>query len=409
MIPEHTDFRGFSGSRVHLGVTGSVAAYRGVEIMRRLQRAEISVGITLTAAAQEFIQPLQFRSLTEAPVYDALFSRNQAQFAHLEPAQNAQTFVIAPSTANSLAKHAHGIGDDLLSTQLLGFSGPVVHAPAMNPRLWNSPAVQRNIATLRKQGVIFVEPEEGDMACGETGTGRLALIEDIFLTTLKTIHPQDLSGLRVLVNLGPTQEPIDPVRMVTNPSSGIMGASMAMAAWLRGATVIAVCGPVRNLWFPRFFPLVQVKTAREMHTACLDHAQSVDIVCLTAAVCDFAPEEYSTHKIKKRALGTTQSLTMLQTPDILADIGRQKKADQILIGFAAETSDPTAEAKRKLSQKNLDLIVANRVDLTNGGFGSPYNQVSVLDRFGRFESWPVLPKPGIALRIFDWVCESFLN
>lgn len=405
MIPAHTHFQGFTGCRVHLGVTGSVSAYRAVDVMRRLQHAGLIVGVSLSSAAQRFIQPLQFRSLTEGPVYDALFGPDQAAFAHLEPAQNARAFLVAPATANILAKHAHGIGDDLLSTQLLAFSGPVIHAPAMNPRIWNSIAVQKNHALLKERKVVVVEPESGVMACGEEGVGRLASTEEIFLATLKCVVPQDLAGLRVLVTLGPTREPLDPVRILTNPSSGIMGASIALAGWLRGAQVTIVSGPVDGLWLPRLLDPVRVGTAKEMHTACLDFAGAVDILCMTAAVCDYAAAQTLPDKAKKRDLGRTFIMSMQGTPDILAALGRRKKKKQVLVGFTAETSDPAAEAKRKLKDKNLDLILANRVDLPGIGFGSGRNQVLVLDRHGRCESWPILPKTEIAMRLFDWVAD----
>lgn len=409
MIPAHTDFSGFVGHRVHLGVTGSVAAYRAVEIMRRLQRAGIDVGVTLTAAAQEFIRPLQFRCLTQAPVFSSLFAADQAQFAHLEPAQNAQVFVVAPSTANTLARHANGLGDDLLSTQLLAFSGQVIHAPAMNPRIWNSPAVQRNMDILRDRGIVFVDPEHGTMACGESGMGRLAETEEIFLAALKALTPQDMAGQRVLVNLGPTWEHIDPVRILTNRSSGTMGASIALAAWLRGAEVTVVRGPTRSLWFPRFFAPIDVQTAKEMHAACLDLATGMNVICLTAAVSDYSPVDVSLTKLKKQVLGQSFTLYMSGNPDILADIGKLKREGQVLIGFAAETSAPDVEARRKLAEKNLDMIVANRVDDQGIGFGSPNNQVAVFDRTGRSEIWPILPKPEIGMRLFDWVKDVFLS
>jgi len=206
MTHPHTDFTGFSGHRIQLGITGSVSAFRAVDVMRRLQQADVQVGVTLTASAQEFIRPLQFRSLTSCPVYEGLFVANQADYAHLEPAQNADVFLVAPSTANTLAKHAAGIGDDLLSTQLLSFRGEILHAPAMNPRIWASLAVQANIDTLRSREVAIIPPETGRMACGEVGEGRLAEVEEIFLQTLKSLSPKDLSGKRMLVNLGPTQE-----------------------------------------------------------------------------------------------------------------------------------------------------------------------------------------------------------
>lgn len=402
MIFPHTDFKGHVGARVHLGVTGSVAAYKAVDIMRRLQYADVTVGATLTAAAQKFIRPLQFRSLANAPVYDALFSRNQGEYAHLEPAQNAAVYLVAPATANTLAKHAHGMGDDLLSTQLLAFTGPIIHAPAMNPRIWSSPAVQRNISILRELDCTIVEPEEGCLACGETGSGRLAAIEEIFLIALRRLIPQDFSGCHALVNLGPTHEPIDPVRFIGNPSSGVMGASFALAAWLRGAEVDVVSGPVANLWLPRFIRPFKVQTAKQMHSACLDLRQKANLICLTAAVSDYRPAECSPAKIKKSAHSAGMTLVLHPNPDILADIGHDKRPDQILIGFAAETSGVRQESKRKLETKNLDMIVANRVDQPGSGFQSSTNQVMVRDRTGRIETWPILSKPEISMRLLDW-------
>ncbi len=403
MIPAHTDFRGFCGLRVHLGVTGSIAAYRAVEILRRLQLAGLNVGVTLTASAQQFINPLQFRSLTQAPVYEALFAQDQASYAHLEPGQNAKVFLIAPATANILAKHVAGIGDDLLSTQILAFPGPIIHAPAMNPRIWQSWAVQNNLTVLRRHDVHFVEPEKGALACGETGIGRLATTEQIFLATLRHCLTQDLAGRRVLINLGPTQEFIDPVRILTNRSSGIMGASLAVAAWLRGAQVHVVHGPVNELLLPPDIHQTAVVAAREMHTACLDLASSMDIICLSAAVCDFRPRQSHAQKIKKNVLGDQETLIFDRNPDILTDIGKTKRHDQTLVGFAAETTDLEAEAQRKLIHKNLDLVVANRVDLPGSGFAVPTNRVMVLDRHSRQESWPPLAKTEVAMRIFDWI------
>lgn len=403
MIPAHTDFKCFCGLRVHLGVTGSIAAYRAVEILRRLQQAGLSVGVTLTASAQQFIHPLQFRSLTQAPVYEALFTQDQASYAHLEPGQNAKVLLIAPATANILAKHVAGIGDDLLSTQILAFPGPILHAPAMNPRIWQSWAMQNNLAVLCRHGVSVVEPETGALACGETGIGRLAPTERIFLATLRHCLAHDLAGRRVLINLGPTQEAIDPVRILTNRSSGIMGASMAIAAWLRGADVHIVHGPVNDLFFPPDIHRTAVVTAHEMHTACLDLAPSMDIICLSAAVCDFRPRHSHAHKVKKSSLGDHETLTLDPTPDILATIGQSKSSDQILVGFAAETTDLESEAQRKLIHKNLDLIIANRIDIPGSGFAGPTNQVMVLDRHGRQESWPTLAKTEVAMRIFDWI------
>ncbi|SDB16875.1 phosphopantothenoylcysteine decarboxylase / phosphopantothenate--cysteine ligase [Desulfonatronum thiosulfatophilum] len=402
----HTDFTGFSGTRVHLGVCGSISAFRAVDIMRRLQRADITVGVTLTKAAQEFIRPLQFQALTSGPVYEGLFAANQAEYAHLEPAQNADVLLIAPSTANMLAKHAHGIGDDLLSSQLFSFAGTTIHAPAMNPRIWSNPAVQANVAALKNRNVVFVPPETGLMACGEVGEGRLAETEEIFLTTLKTLLPQNLAGKRMLVNLGPTQEFWDPVRVLTNNSSGTMGASIALAAWLLGAEVSVVAGPVPSLWLPRFLDVISVSSALQMHEACLDIASNMDIICCTAAVSDYRFLNSPREKVKKSELGSNLVLELQQNPDILFDIGKKRRSSQFIIGFAAESCNIQSEALRKLKDKNLDLIVANPVNMSDCGFGSSRNMVFIADAYGRQESWPVLPKSEIGMRIVEWVMDS---
>lgn len=406
MTHPHTNFTGYAGTRVQLGVTGSVSAFRAVDVMRRLQQADVLVGVTLTAASQEFIRPLQFRSLTSGPVYEGLFAANQADYAHLEPAQHADAFLVAPSTANILAKHASGVGDDLLSTQLLSFRGDILHAPAMNPRIWTSPAVQFNIDSLRSQDVVIIPPETGRMACGEVGEGRLADVEEIFLTALKALSTNYLCGRRMLVNLGPTQEYWDPVRVVTNASTGYMGAAIALAGWLQGAEVTVVCGPTPHLWLPRFLPRLNVTSALQMHDACLDLAPEMDIICLTAAISDYRPESNLANKSKKQEIGARVALSLVQNPDILKDIGLTRKSHQYLVGFAAETDDIHGHALRKLHSKNLDLIIANSLSLPDSGFGSATNQVHVLSACGRRETWPTLPKTEVAQRIIEWILDA---
>ncbi|GAB6059890.1 bifunctional phosphopantothenoylcysteine decarboxylase/phosphopantothenate--cysteine ligase CoaBC [Desulfonatronum parangueonense] len=402
----HTDFTGFAGTRVHLGVCGSISAFKSVDIMRRLQRADITVGVTLTEAAQEFIRPLQFQALTSGPVYAGLFATNQAEYAHLEPAQNADVLLVAPSTANMLAKHAHGIGDDLLSSQLFSFAGTTIHAPAMNPRIWSNPAVQANVTVLKNRNIVFVPPETGQMACGEVGEGRLAETEEIFLETLKALLPQKLAGKRFLVNLGPTQEFWDPVRVLTNASSGTMGASIALAAWLQGAEITVVAGPVPSLWLPRFLDINTVTSALQMHEACLDIAANMDIICCTAAVSDYRFANRPQEKAKKADLGSTLVLELHQNPDILLDISKGRRSSQFIIGFAAESCNIQTEALRKLRAKNLDMIVANPITIPDCGFGSSRNSVFIADAHGRQESWPVLPKPEVGMRIVEWIIDS---
>ena len=393
-------FTGFLGSRVHLGVTGSIAAYKALDLLRLLLGAGCSVSATLTASAQRFVTPLSFRSLGADPVYAGMFEEGESPFGHLGPGKTAQAMVIAPASANTLARLANGLADDMLSCQALAFPGPLVLAPAMNPAMWAAPATRENWARLLARGVIGVEPEAGPVACGDQGKGRLAALPEIHAAVLRALSPQDLAGKRVLVTLGPTRESWDPVRFWSNASSGLMGACLAVAAWLRGAEVTAVAGPV-DLELPRGIRRVDVTTAAQMHAACLDLWPDMDIGCLTAAVSDFRPEPFGDKKFKKDKAKDGLSVQFLANPDILKDLGSRKKKGQTLIGFAAETSDLAPQAKAKLKAKNLDLVVANRVDRPDSGFGGPLNTVCVLDRQGRLEHWPALPKTEVAWRVWD--------
>lgn len=397
----HYRFTGFMGRRVHLGVTGSIAAFKALDFLRVLLEADCLVSATLTDAAARFVTPLSFEALGASPVYGAMFAPapDQGAFGHLEPGQVADAMVIAPASANTLAKLAHGLADDMLSCQALAFPGPRIVAPAMNPRMWEAPAMRRNWDMLGVLGFIRVEPEAGNVACGDTGTGRLAPLEEILVATLRAISPQDMAGKRVLVTLGPTREPWDGVRFWSNPSSGTMGACMAMAAHLRGAEVTVVAGPTA-LSLPRDISVVPVRTALEMHQACMDLWPTMDIACATAAVADFRPIPHGPDKFKK-AGATSLTVNFEANPDILMALGESRREGQQLIGFAAETGDPRDEAARKLEAKRLDLIAANDVSLQGSGFGAASNEMFVLDRLGRRESWPVLPKTEVAWRLWD--------
>lgn len=405
MSTEHLRFPCFLGRRVHLGVTGSIAAYKSLELLRLLAEAQIGVGVTLTASGQRFIGAESYRALGAQTVDTALFAVADTgdPFAHLTPGRSAAALVIAPATANILAKLAHGLADDMLSTQALAFAGPLILAPAMNPAMWAAPATQANWRTLLSRGAIGVGPACGNVACGDTGQGRLAPVEHIFAQVLKALSPKDLAGKTVLVTLGPTREAWDAVRYLSNPSSGLMGACLAMAAWLRGAEVRVVAGPTAYE-FPPEIGVTSVTSAREMLDAATALWPTADIACCTAAVCDFRPLPPATgheHKLKKRDLGDDLMIALEPNPDILRSLGASKREGQLLIGFAAETDDLQAQARLKLSEKNLDLIVANRVGVPGSGFDSPTNTVSVLDRSGRSEQWPELPKTEVAWRIWD--------
>ncbi len=398
MIPAHYQFDTFHGKRIHLGVTGSIAAYKALDLTRAFLHLHLQVGATLTASAQKFVTELSFSALGAEPLYSGMFASG-ANFDHLEPSV-ADAFIIAPATANILAKMAHGLADDLLSCQILAFPGPVLVAPAMNPRMWNAPATRHNWAILGERGMIRIEPDCGNVACGDTGQGRLAPMDEIFVRTLAALSPQDLRGKRVMLTLGPTREYFDKARFWSNPSTGTMGAAIAVAAALRGAEVTAITGPV-DIRLPSMINKIPVITARDMFQAASDIFPSQDIGCFTAAVADYRPPACPAGKYKKN--GQPLSLSFESNPDILATLSRSKKTGQQTIGFAAEAQDLERNAALKLDKKNLDLIIANPIDESGSGFASATNRVVVMDRHGRKESWPQLPKTEIAWRIWDWI------
>lgn len=398
MIPDHYLFDTFHGKRIQIGVTGSIAAYKALDLTRALSRLQIQVGATLTASAQKFVTPLSFAALGADPLHMDLFAAGE-NFDHLEPGC-ADAFLVAPATANILAKMAHGLADDILSCQLLAYAGPVLAAPAMNPRMWSNPATQHNARVLAERGIRVIGPGCGPVACGDTGAGRLAELDEIFIQTLAALSPQDLAGQRVMLTLGPTREYFDKARFWSNPSTGLMGACLAIAAALRGAQVTAIHGPIA-VKLPSMIQAVPVVSARDMFDAAQDIFPSQDIGCFTAAVADFRPPACARGKFKKDGRGL--NLDFEPNPDILATLSTTKKAHQRTIGFAAEAEDLVPNASRKLVKKQLDLLVANPIDESGAGFAAATNRVFVLDRFGRQEWWPTLPKPEIAWRIWDWI------
>ena len=397
----HLEFTNFLGRRAHLGVSGSVAAYKALELLRLLVGVGVQTSATLTSGAERFVSRLSFEALGASPVYGAMFDEASGTFGHLEPGQRDHAMIVAPATANTLAKLAHGLADDMLSCQALAFPGPLVVAPAMNPRMWNAAATRENWAALKRRGVVCIEPDSGDMACGEEGKGRFPELEIVYLEALRALTDQDLAGRKILLTVGPTREFFDCVRFWSNPSSGTMGAALAVAAWLRGAEVTAVCGPM-DRWLPDVITRVDVGTAEEMHQAALDLFGACDWACCTAAVADFRPTPLADGGKFKKA-GGGLSVDFKPNPDVLQAMGREKAKGQRLAGFAAEAVDLEANAKDKLGRKNLDLIVANDVTCACSGFQAPTNCVLVLDALGRQESWPVLPKTEVAWRIWDWM------
>ena len=401
-LPAHLAFGGFMDRRLHLGVSGSVAAFKALELLRMWLTTGTSVSATLTDSARRFVTDLSFVSLGADPVYGAMFDKGP-HFGHLAPGREAQAMIVAPATANTLAKLACGLSDDMLSCQALSFDGPMVVAPAMNPRLWDAPATRENWQRLKDRGLTCLEPESGLVACGDQGRGRLPAVELVYLHGLRALAPKDMAGRKVLVSLGPTREHFDCVRFWSNPSSGAMGAAVAVAAWLRGAEVTAVCGPT-DLWLPPEINRIDVVTAEQMHEACLDiwsGPDGADMAVMTAAVADFRPVPFGRGKYKKAA-GSLQ-VDFESNPDVLAAMGAHKRPGQRLAGFAAESGDPAPEMARKLAAKHLDLIVGNDVTAQGSGFCSPTNAVSVLDAQGRLEQWPTQAKTEVAWRVLDWM------
>ncbi|HVH70997.1 MAG TPA: bifunctional phosphopantothenoylcysteine decarboxylase/phosphopantothenate--cysteine ligase CoaBC, partial [Candidatus Dormibacteraeota bacterium] len=358
--------------RITLGVTGGVAAYKAAELVRRLQQEGHSVQVVMTRAAREFITPLTFAALTGQKVITDLFGDSSGSEANLESAiehiavaQRTDLLLVAPATADLIAKFARGIADDFLTTLYLASMAPVVVAPAMNVNMWNHAATRENVETLRARGVRIVEPDEGYLACGMTGPGRLAGIEEILVAVHEITKAQrDLEGESVLVSAGPTREDLDPVRYITNRSSGKMGYAVAEAAVKRGAKVILVSGPV-NLETPAGVERIAVRTAEEMRRAVVQHFASASIAILAAAVADYRPSHPRTEKIKKGS--TPLAISLEPTIDILTEIAKNK-GKRIVVGFAAETDHVAGNARKKLASKNADLIVANDVTAEGGGF-----------------------------------------
>jgi phosphopantothenoylcysteine decarboxylase/phosphopantothenate--cysteine ligase len=383
--------------RILLGVGGGIAAYKAAELARLLMQGGHEVQVAMTAAAEQFVRPLTFAALTGRKVLTDLFAI-EAAIEHIAVAREHEVLVVAPATADLMAKLAHGLADDFLSTVYLAFTGTVVLAPAMNVNMWQHPATQGNLETLRRRGHRIVEPGSGYLACGMSGPGRLAEPEEIAAAVEASARVRrDLEGETVLVTAGPTQEPLDPVRYISNRSSGKMGYALAEAAAARGARVVLVSGPV-HLVAPSGVELVSVRTATEMREAVFQHLDDADIVIKSAAVADFHLSKVPDQKVKKTAARV--SLELDPTPDILAELGR-KKGDRLLIGFAAETQNLAQEARRKLETKNCDMVVGNLVGGAETGFESDQNEVVLALRTGETIAVPRASKREIADRIFD--------
>jgi phosphopantothenoylcysteine decarboxylase/phosphopantothenate--cysteine ligase len=387
-----------AGRELILGVTGSIAAYKAVYLLRELVKLGAGVTVVLTEHARHFVGPLTFRTLSRRQVLTDLFDpQTDAPVEHVSLAERADLFVIAPATANLLAKAAHGVADDLLTTMLLAARGPVLMAPAMDGDMWNHPAVQANVATLRSRKVVILEPEWGELASGQMGKGRFPELPVILDAIHRCIAPRDFEGERVLITAGPTREPIDPVRYISNRSSGKMGYALAGAASRRGAKVVLISGPTA-LTPPAGVTLVSVQTAQEMRDAVLQHLPESTIVVKAAAVADYRPKRQQPTKIRSKQDDLT--IELMPNPDILKEVAHQK-GKSFLVGFAAEVEDVRANALAKLKAKGIDLMVANDVSQAGIGFEAEENQVLLLDRWGGMVELPRMEKTRVADAIFD--------
>ena len=391
-----------SGKRVLLGVTGSIAAYKAVDILRRLTEQGAEVRVVMTKNATRFISPLTFEALSGKPVLcDEFQDWEKNSIGHIDVSANQDLALIAPATANVIGKVAAGIADDALTTTLMAVECPVVMAPAMNDRMYRNPVLRKNIQFLKEQGVRFIEPETGPLACGTAGQGRLADPASIVREISSILSPQDLAGISMLITAGPTREKIDRVRFISNPSSGKMGYALADAARNRGAQVVLVSGP-SNLPPPRGVKVVRVLSADDMYRAVMEHADETHVIIMAAAVSDFKPAVSTDRKIKKHEAPTVIKLE--PTRDILLKLGKTK-GKRFLVGFAAETDNLHQNAVKKLKEKKLDMIVANDLTKAGAGFDTDTNSVTIIDRTGRSMDLPIMPKSQIAAQILDKIVE----
>ena len=384
--------------KIILGITGCIGAYKSVVVLRLLQKEGFEVLPVMTQSAQQFIAPLTLEKLSGHKVVSDLFSDHTVQIEHIRLARESSLLLVAPATANILAKFAQGIADDFLSTLYLSTVTPVIVAPAMNVEMWHHTATEKNLEILRERGVVVVEPGSGYLACGEEGKGRLAEPEKILEAVLNTFQREkSLLGKRVLITAGPTIEDLDPVRFISNRSSGKMGYALAGEAQSRGAQVVLISGPTQ-LEPPEGVNLVRVRSASEMAQAVFQHFARSDVVVMAAAVSDFTPANVSAEKIKKR--NAEPILYLEKTTDILKELGERKEW-QFVVGFAAESGAVGKNALQKLQEKGLDLVVGNDISQENQGFESDFNQVVVIDRDGKEEEFPPLPKTDVARILWD--------
>lgn len=387
-------------NKVLLGVTGGIAAYKAAELARLFVRGGADVQVVMTPAAAEFIAPLTFQTLTGHPAYVQMYTeRTSDKIRHIELLEGADVLVVAPATANTIGKMAGGLADNLLTTLYLAATCPAVVVPSMNVNMYEHRVVQENLEKLRVHGCHIMDPDAGELACGVYGSGRMPEPQDIFYFTRAVLMPKDYQGLKALVTAGPTREPLDPVRFISNPSTGLMGYTIARALSERGADVTLISGPT-HLTAPTGVKTVSVTTADEMYSAVLERYDQNRLVIKTAAVSDFRPLKKDLQKVKKTEAALT--LQLAANRDILLELGRQK-GNRILVGFAAETEDAVDNAHDKLLRKNLDLIIVNNLNEPGAGFAVQTNRVSIIDCSGAVEELPLLEKEEVAHHILDRV------
>ena len=387
------------GRKVIVGVTGGIAAYKAAELVRLLAKEGAVTRVAMTHHATKFITPLTLETLSGNRVIADMWSPETHPLDHITWGQDSELIIIAPATANFIGKMAHGIGDDFLSTLVIAATARVLVCPAMNTQMYLNNAVQENLRILKARGCAIMEPEAGELACRTEGPGRLPEPEDIVEEARMLLSKQDLAGLRILVTAGATLEPLDPVRYMSNRSSGKMGYALARAARMRGGKVTLVSGPTA-LKPPRDVALSRVKTAEEMRRTVLAECQQYDVIIKAAAVLDWRPKETAEHKIKKGR--GVQTLELVENPDILAELGCSRGNSRcLLVGFAAETQDLIANAQEKLKKKNLDLIVVNDVSREDAGFEADTNAVKIVYRDGRMEELPLMTKGEVADQLLD--------
>jgi phosphopantothenoylcysteine decarboxylase / phosphopantothenate---cysteine ligase len=386
----------FAGKRIVIGITGSIAAFKVAGWVSTLAKEEARVTVIMTDSAMRFVSPLTFASLSGEKVYSDMFA-DGPDISHINLAMDADLFIIAPATAHTIAKLAHGLADNLLCATALASRAKVIVCPAMNSRMYSHPATQANIAKLKELNYQIIEPACGMMACKDEGQGRLPEWEQVQEIFLRSVSTGDLSGERVLVSAGPTREHIDPARFISNRSSGKMGYALARNAYRRGADVTLISGPT-HLPCPEGVKRVNVQTAEDMRTAVIEHFPQATVIIKAAAVSDFRPETKYTDKVKKEQAGL--SLGLIANPDILQELGERKNAQQLLVGFAAESSDFLSEGKRKLQKKNLDLIAVNDITRNDTGFEADTNQITLVDNQGVIEL-PLVSKERTADLILD--------